>query len=341
MEPAVSERHRWKNHEIRTEVHSESKNSLNVCPVVEDEMGEEDMDDKEEQSEESRAVRVGQKKMMTPTLAEREAHIPYRSWCRHCVAARASNPAHRGRKFAKAVEDDKDMKQVSYDYCFLRDQPGMESAKILMSKDRATRMVSAGVVPLLGAVINGVIQQCARDLERLGHNGHITLMSDQEPAIVDVLKEIANLRGSRGTLLQHSPVADSQSNGFIERGIRSVEEMTRVLLFDLSSRVGSPISIHSPVFPWIVEHTADILNKCHVASDGKSAYERLKRRQHRGVLLPSGTLVMFRVAGKVPGGVMTERKAIPYRRTYCGTKGRWRCDQIKGSEGDAGRDTVG
>ena len=124
---------------------------------------------------------------------------------------------------------------------------------------------------------------------------------------MDVLNEIANLRGSRGTLLEHSPVADSQSNGFIERGIRSVEEMTRVLLFDLSSRVGSPISVHWPVFPWIAEHATDILNKCHVASDGKSAYERLKRRQDRGVLLPFRAAVMFRVAGKVPGGVMTER----------------------------------
>ena len=88
-------------------------------------------------------------------------------------------------------------------------------------------------------------------------------------------REIANLRGSRGTLLGHSPVADSQSNGFIERGIRSVEEMTRVILSDLSIRVGSPISVHSPVFPWIVAHATDILNKCHVASDGKPAYERL------------------------------------------------------------------
>ena len=42
-----------------------------------------------------------------------------------------------------------------------------------------------------------------------------------------VLREIANLRGARGTLLELSPVADSQSNGLIERGIRSVEEMTR------------------------------------------------------------------------------------------------------------------
>ena len=67
---------------------------------------------------------------------------------------------------------------------------------------------------------------------------------------MDVLREIANLRGFRGTLLEHSLVADSQSNGFIERGIRSVEEMTRVILLDFSSRIMSPISVHSLVFLW-------------------------------------------------------------------------------------------
>ena len=44
-----------------------------------------------------------------------------------------------------------------------------------------------------------------------------------------------------------------------------------MLLFDLSSSVGSPISVHSPVFTWLVENATDILNECHVASDGKSA----------------------------------------------------------------------
>ena len=122
--------------------------------------------------------------------------------------------------------------------------------------------------------------------------GQVTLKCDQEAAIVNVLREIAKLRGSRGTLLEHSLVADSQSSGLIERGIRSVEEMTRV---------------HSPVFPWIADYATDILNKCHVASDGKSAYERLKKRPHRGELLPFGASVMFRVTGKVSGGLMTER----------------------------------
>ena len=94
------------------------RNTWNLCKTLLEESGEmdeEDMDDKEERTEESRAVRVGQKKKMTPTLAEREdherTHIPYRSWCRLCIAARASNLAHRGRNFAKAAE------QVSYVYC--------------------------------------------------------------------------------------------------------------------------------------------------------------------------------------------------------------------------------
>ena len=93
--------------------------------------------------------------------------------------------------------------------------------------------------------------------------------------------------------------------GSFERGIRSVEEMTRVLLFDLSSRVGSSISVHSPVYPWIVEHVTDILNKYHVTNDGRSTYGRLKKSPHRRkrrVEGGEGASAMFRVTGKVPGG---------------------------------------
>ena len=60
----------------------------------------------------------------------------------------------------------------------------------------------------------------------------------------------------------------------------------------------------------------DILKKCHVASDGNTAFERLKRRQHRGMLLLFGTVVMFRVARKVPGGVVTGDGFVIKRRRW-------------------------
>ena len=40
----------------------ESDNQLNVCPVAEDDMDDEEMDAKEEPSEESRVVRGGDKR---------------------------------------------------------------------------------------------------------------------------------------------------------------------------------------------------------------------------------------------------------------------------------------
>ena len=66
MEPAVSLRLCLKTHENNT--------SLNVCPVVEDEMDEDLMYDKEEPSEQSRPVKGGQSRVMMPTLKERQEH---------------------------------------------------------------------------------------------------------------------------------------------------------------------------------------------------------------------------------------------------------------------------
>ena len=103
-------------------------------------------------------------------------HIPYRSWCRHCVAARASNSAHRGQKFAKAVEDDKVLLHARSARNGICKDPGVERPRY-----------SHGVCSR--GVVDWVIQQCARDVERLGHYGQVTLKSDQEPAFVDVLRK--------------------------------------------------------------------------------------------------------------------------------------------------------
>ena len=90
--------------------------------------------------------------------------------------------------------------------------------------------------------------------------------------------------------------------------------------------------------------------KCHVACDGKSAYERLKKRPHRGELLPFGASVMFRVAGKVPGGLMTERRHLgtwlgkrfhTEEHTLWHERGDGLVIRIKGCEGDARTDDGG
>ena len=48
-------------------------------------------------------------------------------------------------------------------------------------------------------------------------------------------------------------------------------------------------------------------NKCHLGTDGFTAYERLKGKKYTGLLLPFAEPVLHRVTGAVTGGVMRER----------------------------------
>ena len=62
-----------------------------------------------------------------------------------------------------------------------------------------------------------------------------------------------------------------------------------------------------PIFPWLREHCADVLNKGVVGPDGRTAWERVRGRAYHGQMLEFASKVMFRVVGKVQGSIMTER----------------------------------
>ena len=76
--------------------------------------------------------------------------------------------------------------------------------------------------------------------------------SDQEPAIVDVLREISKLLGSRRTMIEASPVGDSKSNGVAERAVQSMEKLIRVHKLAIETRIKETLSIRHPLFAWLV-----------------------------------------------------------------------------------------
>ena len=83
--------------------------------------------------------------------------------------------------------------------------------------------------------------------------------------------------------------------------------MVRVHKLSLESRLGKQLEVSHAVFAWLVEHAADLLNKFVVGTDCRSAFERVKARRYNGMMLEFASPVMFRVSGKVEGGVMSER----------------------------------
>ena len=124
----------------------------------------------------------------------------------------------------------------------------------------------------------------------------VTLKGDQEPALRDLRSEMARIRKPAATLLEESPVGESQSNGVIERGVQTAEGQIRVLKDALETRLKCGIPAQHNVIAWLVEFAGVLVNKYEVGRDGKTPYERLRGKNSKLLGLEFGELLNFRRA---------------------------------------------
>ena len=121
----------------------------------------------------------------TPTKAEvyehEVTHLPYRTWCKHCVKGRGVSTPHR-----KGNKEEKIGITISIDYCFMTgemdDDPDLPG--VLMMWDDNHECLWALPVENKGA-IDWVVKYVVDKLDDIGYRGvAISIKSDQEPAIV-------------------------------------------------------------------------------------------------------------------------------------------------------------
>ena len=189
----------------------------------------------------------------------RLTHLPFRDWWPECVAGAANDHPHR--TWPMNVREPLAFPEVHWDCCFPRDADGDHYAVALVGGDKETRMTVAHVVPMMGADMEWVTEQAPRDPLRFGIHGDVIFKSDQEPATVDALVEIAKLRGPRRTMLKASLVGDSKSNGVAERAIQSMEKLIRVHKLSIGTRINEKLSVGHPLFALLVEFCADLYNR--------------------------------------------------------------------------------
>ena len=91
--------------------------------------------------------------------------------------------------------------------------------------------------------------------------------TDQEPALVDLMKQICALRPSSRSCLTHSGVGDSKGNGLAERAVQSLEEMIRVHKLWFESHLKTKLPCAHPLMAWLVEHRADVLNRYNMSQE--------------------------------------------------------------------------
>ena len=110
----------------------------------------------------------------------------------------------------------------------------------------------------------------------MGHHGEIVVKTDQEAAIIDLLRVVAQQRGEARTIFTTAARSDSKGNGPAEESVQSTEEMVRTLMVDLEERCGEKLTVTEPFFEWLMEHACDLLNKYNVRQHGNTAWEFLK-----------------------------------------------------------------
>ena len=144
------------------------------------------------------------------------------------------------------------------DYCFLRNREGQETVATLVLKDKANGAFAAHIAPYKGGDSDWVVDQVCRDILKWGIVGDVVLRHDQERALEDLSNQVKaeRARKQRTTTLrqfdEESPVGESQSNGYIEAGVRTFEGMLRTHRFALEERLQAKIDAHSAVFAWLV-----------------------------------------------------------------------------------------
>ena len=144
---------------------------------------EEDMSDNEQEDSGGRKARVIVDPC-EPTKKQREehamTHIPYQSWCPHCVRGKAREAPHK-----RSRDNGREVPLVAMDYTFMKMYEQSTQTPILVVKDTEFRAYSSHVVPGKGAASDWVVRRVVEDIEKLGHTD-IVLKSDGEPAIKEL-----------------------------------------------------------------------------------------------------------------------------------------------------------
>ena len=78
-----------------------------------------------------------------PERIEHEmTHLPYRSWCKHCVRGRGKQMPH----YEGAQETS--MSEVHMDFAFLgREEDPLKNLTVLVAKERTSKMIMSAAVP--------------------------------------------------------------------------------------------------------------------------------------------------------------------------------------------------
>ena len=252
----------------------------------------------------------------------RRVHLPYRLWCKWCVMG-------RGRGFPHKKSPGSLIAIIGLDYFYItsggvkrrdelthaQDNEGdaeLETSrakgdivKCIVVRCSLTKAVFGHVVPQKGVdednYVAGVVTD---DIAWLGHT-KVMLKSDNEHAMQSLVRRVvdvsrADCKDLKSIAKEESAAYDSQSNGSTEVGIRLIRGLFRTTKLCLEARLDKLIPITHALVPWILEHTALLLNVLVRGDDGLTAWARARGRPFAQQMLGIAEAVLYKLPSKGP-----------------------------------------
>ena len=201
-------------------------------------------------------------------------HVPFRSWCRHCVRGQGVE------EMCKRMDrEDGGVPEVHLDFMFMGEEQGGKTLAFLVGRERWKKATMATVAPRKSSG-EWLARRVRAWMVEIGcAYGEVVVKTDNEPALVALVEALGRERAARGgggMVVEHSPVHSSRSNGVVERSVRTVQGMIRTMRSALEERWGVEVGVDHAIWSWMAEYAGWILTRCQVGRDGRTAYERMK-----------------------------------------------------------------
>ena len=214
------------------------------------------------------------------------AHVPFRSWCAHCVRGKAHSTAHP-RSAGEKLPDRR--QTIAMDYFFLGKKEE-SSMPILGVVEEATLRSFSITLPCKGLEHQYNLAALMKAIKVLGVQFGV-LKSDTERSIV-ALRDAA-LGQFPNMSYENATKGESQSNGLIESMIGKLEGQVRTLKSALQERYDVEINPKHPILPWLVDYAGVTLSRSQRGADGRTPYERSTGKPWRIQVPEFGECVLY------------------------------------------------
>ena len=106
----------------------------------------------------------------------------------------------------------------------------------------------------------------------------IIFKCDIDHPIVALARRVVAYRGGQ-VILEHSPNGESQTNGHMKRGVRTIKYQTCTLKAHIEYNLKIKLDPEYAILQWLVKWVGTTLNRYSVVKNGRIGYERMRTQR--------------------------------------------------------------